>query len=100
VVPKLVPDRGRMIEKEGDYVTSYRLVMKVTPDSGTWETQPIERDSLEVGEVLEVEGYPGRWRVVSPHVAADSDEAEPNAFDCEPIAIVDAESRWRSRMDS
>ena len=81
-------------------MTQYRLVIKVTPDPGTWETQTIERDSLEVGEKLEVEGHPGRWRVVSPHVAADSDEAEPNAFDCEPIAIDDAESRWRSRMGS
>src|SRR5437899_878295 len=66
-------------------MTQYRLVMKITPNPATWETQPIERDSLEVGEELEVEGYSGRWRIVSPHTPADSTEPEPNAFDCEPI---------------
>jgi hypothetical protein len=71
-------------------MTRYGLVMKITPDPGTWETQTIERDSLEVGEELEVAGYPGRWRVVSPHVPADANQPEPNAFDCEPIGADDA----------
>jgi hypothetical protein len=66
-------------------MTQYRLVMKASPNPATWETHPIERDSLEVGDELSVEGYPGRWRIVSPHIPADSTEPELNAFDCEPV---------------
>jgi hypothetical protein len=66
-------------------MTQYRLVMKITPDPATWETHTIERDSLEVGEELTVEGYPGRWLIVGAHIPADSTEPEENAFDCEPV---------------
>lgn len=63
--------------------TRYRLVMYQSPTSQP-ETAWVVREWLAVGQVIEVEGYQGPWRVVRPHVPSDATEPEPNTFDCEP----------------
>ena len=62
----------------------YNFCAYYSDDPSTMERHSIYLDEPPAPGTIITFGTERRWRVVGPHVPADSAEPEPNTFACEP----------------